>query len=89
MDAGGEGPVTLAFPSALSHESCEELKASGLPEAMAALGAAAAVLTGAGRGCDARFNGEPVNHAFYDLQKQWDESNRIEIADARKQWGLT
>ena len=27
MNAGGEGPVTLAFPSALSHESCEELKA--------------------------------------------------------------
>lgn len=51
--------------------------------------AAAKHLIGSGLGCDARFNGEPINHSFNDRLRQHDELTRDEDARARRAWNLT
>ena len=49
---------------------------------------AARIIIGAGVGCDARFNGEPADRAFYRKIEQWDREHAAEIAAARKIWGI-
>jgi len=49
---------------------------------------AARIIIGAGAGCDARFNGEPADRAFYRKIEQWDREHAAEIAAARKIWGI-
>lgn len=53
-----------------------------------ALAEAARVLIFAGDGCDARFNGEPVNHEFHQLQARLDIERAGAIRAARAAWGL-
>jgi hypothetical protein len=50
--------------------------------------AAALVLISSGDGCDARFNGEPVNHAFHAYQASLDQERADAIRGARVLWGL-
>jgi hypothetical protein len=50
--------------------------------------AAAALLIGAGDGCDARFNGEPPDVGFYTMLARNDYLRRDEIAAAKKLWSL-
>jgi hypothetical protein len=49
---------------------------------------AARIIIGAGAGCEARFNGEPADRAFYRKIEQWDREHAAEIAAARKIWGI-
>ena len=49
----------------------------------------ALVLIRAGEGCDARFNSEPINHAFHDQQDQWDVDNHERIIQAKAAWGYS
>jgi len=49
---------------------------------------AARIIIGAGAGCDARFNGEPADRAYYRKIEQWDREHAAEIAAARKIWGI-
>ncbi len=49
---------------------------------------AAFLLIGAGDGCDARFNGEPVDHRFHHKQDQLDKIRAEQITAARELWGL-
>lgn len=53
------------------------------------LRAAINILTYAGQGCDARFNGEPINHSFNQRLVEWDEEHAYEISEAKKLWGIT
>jgi hypothetical protein len=76
---------------------CPALRWNG-PDAVCGLAAAPRVppdmreaarwLIGADTGCDARFNGEPADPAFYDRLKAWDRQNAPEVAAARATWGL-
>jgi|SRR5215472_3999387 len=50
---------------------------------------ATAVLIGAGDGCDARFNGEPVNLAFNQRLAKLDQERAAEIRTARIVWGMS
>lgn len=62
----------------------------GLTEsATLSLDRAAAIIIGAGLGCDMRINGEPVNHSFNHFLDEWDKDNDKQIKQARKQWGMT
>jgi hypothetical protein len=49
---------------------------------------AAAHMIGSGQGCDARFNGEPADEAFYRRQREWDHANRAKSRRAKKIWGI-
>jgi hypothetical protein len=49
---------------------------------------AAAHLIGAGQGCDARFNGEPADAAFYRRLEQHDRDTLAENQAAKKLWGM-
>lgn len=49
---------------------------------------AALLLTRAGQGCDARINGEPVNHAFNQRLDRDDRKRRREWREAAKLWGI-
>ncbi len=49
---------------------------------------AAAVLIGAGHGCDARVEGEPDNPGFRAAYREWASSNRLGIRAALTVWGL-
>lgn len=49
---------------------------------------AARWLIGSDVGCDARFNGEPPDHKFYEQLKRWDRVNREPVRAAKKLWGL-
>jgi hypothetical protein len=51
-------------------------------------GKAAALLVGAGTGCDARINGEAPNEAFYEELRRWDRRNESAVRRARKVWGV-
>lgn len=48
--------------------------------------AAAGMLVGSGDGCDARFNGEPINYAFYIKLAQLDKVNASHAAQAKRIW---
>lgn len=50
--------------------------------------AAAMLLIGAGTGCDARFNGEPADEAFYKTLERHDHEHRSEVRAAKKMWGM-
>jgi hypothetical protein len=50
--------------------------------------AAAALLIGAGDGCDARFNGEPANSRFHAKLERLDQLRAEELAAARKLWEM-
>lgn len=50
--------------------------------------AAAAVLVGSGTGCDARFNGEPINHEYNARMARWDAENADRIRAAKSTWGM-
>lgn len=50
---------------------------------------AALALTRAGQGCDARFNGEPVNAEFNAKLDALDLTMQAEIAAAKNLWGLS
>lgn len=39
-------------------------------------------------GCDARFNGEPVDHDFNERMSRWDEEHASEIRRAKNLWGI-
>jgi len=49
---------------------------------------AAKIILGAGRGCDCRINGEPVDHEFNHAWDQWEEDNWTEIRCAHRLWKL-
>lgn len=49
---------------------------------------AAALLIGTGDGCDARFNGEPVDRGFHAYQARLDIERAEEIKAARALWGF-
>ena len=49
---------------------------------------AAAMLVGAGTGCDARINGEQANEPFYQKLRIWDRKNKDTVALAKKIWGI-
>lgn len=49
---------------------------------------AARLLVGAQTGCDARFNGEPPDHAFYRQLQRWDQKYRTRTREAKKLWGI-
>ena len=49
---------------------------------------AARVLISAGDGCDARFNGEPMDPSFHAHQARLDLERAAEIRAARRTWGL-
>ena len=51
-----------------------------------AMQAAAYLLIGASDGCDARFNGEPINKAFNRKLERLDIKRADRLADARKLW---
>lgn len=53
------------------------------------LRAAAIHLIGAGDGCDARFNGEPVNASFAAYLDKLAITQRAITANARKLWGMS
>lgn len=48
--------------------------------------AAALLLIGAGDGCDARFNGEPVDHAFHNHLARLDRERASRLRHARRLW---
>ena len=52
-----------------------------------AMSDAAALLNGAGTGCDARFNGEPADEKFYAKLLEDDRKNRRRFVAARRLWG--
>lgn len=47
---------------------------------------AAKVIIGAGYGCDARFNSEPIDHGFYLKLDKLDATNHDKTVAARKLW---
>lgn len=49
---------------------------------------AALHLIGAGQGCDARFNGEPVNEAFRWHMREFDRKTRARTREAKRLWGV-
>ena len=49
---------------------------------------AALVVIGAGYGCDARINGEPINQKFYDQCDALDLQNARVMRIARRYWGM-
>ena len=49
---------------------------------------AARWLVGFGTGCDARFNGEAADQAFYAKLNQWDRDFNSEVAKAKKVWRM-
>ena len=49
---------------------------------------AAAVLVGAGIGCDSQLDGEPSNEGFRAFMRRWRNSNRDLINNACNVWGL-
>lgn len=54
-----------------------------------AMRSAARHLIGANMGCDARFNGEPVNLGFYGAVARYDAAHRTETRTAKRLWGIT
>ena len=61
----------------------------GLVEASSgAYRAAVLLLIGSGEGCDARFNGEAVDHAFHAFQQARDREQAAAIGAARLLLGL-
>lgn len=48
---------------------------------------AAAHLIGAATGCDARFNGEPIDEAFYARLLRWDREHERRTRTAGRIWG--
>lgn len=59
-----------------------------LDDATKPLRDAAKLLLYSGEGCDARFNGEPINHGFHHRLNVFDEEHAYEIDCAKKLWGL-
>lgn len=57
-----------------------------LNHGVAAASEAALMLIGSGTGCDARFNGEPADHAFYGALRDHDRRNASRINRARRVW---
>jgi hypothetical protein len=55
---------------------------------LGALKSAALTLIFAGKGCDARFNGEPADPAFYRKMVEYDRRNARTVANAKKLWGI-
>jgi len=49
---------------------------------------AAKIILGAGRGCDCRINGEPVDHEFNRLWDLWETENWTEVRCAFRLWKL-
>ena len=60
-----------------------------IAEAPEPLRAAAILLVNSGDGCDARVNGEPINHEFHRYQDRLDVERAEEITKARELWGWT
>lgn len=80
-----EGPCPALVFDQDGASSCRLIAEPTLRDRMRA---AAAVVVGAGLGCDSRINGEPVNHAF-ELELALDDIARFdEINAARTLWGL-
>lgn len=69
-------PMTFAPKVALEH-------------GVSAASRAATFLIGTNTGCDARMNGEPINHDFYARLRQWDHENRSETRRAKRVWGFS
>ena len=63
-------------------------RAIALEHGVEATSAAAAVLNGAGLGCDARLAGEQADPAFYRKAAQWDRERRREIIKAKRIWRI-
>ena len=55
---------------------------------LASLKHAALMLIFAGKGCDARFNGELADQKFYQKMEAYDKRNARALAEARKLWGI-
>lgn len=76
------------YACGLATEPHRYFPARALVKGGAALAAAARWLIGGGTGCDARFNGEPINQEFYVTLRRWDVANRRAVQRARKLWGM-
>lgn len=59
-----------------------------LRHSVARLAAAARWIVGAGYGCDARINGEPVNAPFNARLEVWDREHEAEVAAGKAMWGM-
>lgn len=46
------------------------------------------LLIGAGDGCDARFNGEPVSEEFNERMRMLDRERWHQLWRAREAWGI-
>jgi hypothetical protein len=53
-----------------------------------ALRDAALHLIGSSTGCDARFNGEPINKTFHDMLRRLERRTRAKSKRAREMWGM-
>jgi hypothetical protein len=62
---------------------CGILAEPNLPKPLAD---AAALLLYAGRGCDARFNGEPKNETFNATERAYEREHADELRQARDLW---
>lgn len=69
-------------------EPMKHARVVAMTHGVEATGAAAAVLNGAGTGCDARFEGEPINEQFYEQLREHDRVNASKVRRARKLWGV-
>ncbi len=70
---------------------CPALRPSGCGLVEASSGAyraAVLLLIGSGEGCDARFNGEAVNHRFHAFQSALDQARGPAIDAARALWAM-
>lgn len=79
------GPCPALLWDAANKSACRLTTDARLPEPMRA---AALHLIGSGTGCDARFNGEPINHAFYDQLREHDRLTAKQTSAAREQWRM-
>jgi hypothetical protein len=89
----GPCPALLDFETGASRcglveEPMKHAIAVTLRSGVEATSAAARHLIGSGTGCDARFNGEPINEAFYAELREHDRRTRKETARAGKIWGV-
>jgi hypothetical protein len=84
LERNGAGFACGLITNPATHALAHTLRAGGARRASEA----AALLNGAGSGCDARINGEPGDQAFYDRMLRFDRAHRREIRAAKKIWGV-
>lgn len=93
-DRGVEGPCpALSFNAegsvcGLVDDPMRFAMARTLNNGVEVMKEAARHLIGSNFGCDARFNGEPPNVAFYEKQREFDRRNESKTRRSAKLWGL-